>query len=162
MQRPFNNGYYQFPCPKCELNKIEIPQFMEGIDTNQDDGNSYCTAGDFLTGSCQLFALTLHRKFGYTVYEIIRKKDLNDPDKDSLVHAFCKFQYDGIDLYVDVRGITSEYDNFMKGVILPENEACAVRPRDLKKDNADLSETDIWATCFAAYIIDQHPEYYSL
>lgn len=162
MQRPFINGYYLFQCPKCELDKVTIPQFMAEIDTNQDAGNHYTSASDFLMGSCQLFALALHKKFGYTVYEIIRKKDLNDPDIDSLIHAFCKFQCDGVDLYVDVRGVTSEYDKFLKGVILPEGEACAIRPRNLKKDTADLSETDIWATCFASYIIDQHPEYYSL
>lgn len=162
MQKPFSNAYYLFPCPKCELDKIGIPQFMAEIDINQDGGNYYTSASDFLMGSCHLFALALHEKFGYTVYEIIREKDLNDPDKDSLIHAFCKFQCDGVDLYVDVRGITSEYDKFMDGVILPKNESYAIRPRNLKKDIADLSETDIWVTYFARHIIDQHPKYYSL
>lgn len=162
MQRPFNNGYYQFPCPKCELNKIKIPQFMAEIDTNQDDENYYCTAGDFLMGACHLFALVLHEKFGYTVYEIIREKDLNNPDIDSLIHAFCKFQCDGVDLYVDVRGITSEYDKFIDDLPLAKGESYSIRTRDIGKDIDNCSETEILATYFAAYIIDQHPEYYSL
>lgn len=60
---------------------------------------------DFLHGSCDIFAEVLHEKYGYT---------LEYAECLGLLHAYCVKELDGHTYYIDVRGICSDYDEFLE------------------------------------------------
>lgn len=64
-------------------------------------------AYDFLHGSCLNFAMVLHELYGYDIECIFSEED------SSLVHAYCKKQIDEVIYFIDVRGITSDYVEFI-------------------------------------------------
>ena len=67
----------------------------------------YENADDFRQGSCQLFALALHHIFGYSSYII---------NEDSSNHYFCKKSCGGTTYYIDVRGITTDFNRFSESL----------------------------------------------
>lgn len=103
---------------KSELCRISILEFSKQIERDQliDLGQMvendchfvFYDADMFRQGVCQLFAYVLHRKFGYKVYIIKAEKGF---------HIFCK-TLDG--QYVDVRGMTHSFSEFIGGLELPD------------------------------------------
>lgn len=85
--------------PRCfnteELEKIEL-------------GNNI-TAGWYLHGICGVFALTLHKKFGYEI-EVVTESPSTGNWQTSLVHIYCKSK----DRYIDVRGMFSDRNLFLE------------------------------------------------
>lgn len=63
-------------------------------------------AYDFLHGSCNEFAYMLNEKYGYPVFEI---KD----EKGNLIHSFTRVDTDSQHYFIDVRGITTDYSEFI-------------------------------------------------
>lgn len=102
------------------------------------DDFPYVNACDFLYGSCNLFALALHNKFNYAVYEII-------DDEDKLIHVFCITSYNDELSFVDVRGITNDAKSFFIEFFnfSPLKKGTAnklkIRLRDLSEDQQDLT-----------------------
>ena len=102
---------------KSDLSKISILQFSKqfenskSIDLNQMVENNldfvFCDADIFRQGVCQLFAYVLNQKFGYKVYEI---------NVAGAFHIFCKTSDNQ---YVDVRGMTPSFSEFICGLELP-------------------------------------------
>lgn len=102
---------------KSDLSKISILQFSKqienskSIDLNQMVENNldfvFCDADIFRQGVCQLFAYVLNQKFGYKVYEI---------NVAGAFHIFCKTLDNQ---YVDVRGVTPSFSEFICGLELP-------------------------------------------
>lgn len=64
------------------------------------------TAYDFLHGYCDEFAFSLHEKFGYPVYQI------NDED-GKMIHCFAMIIFNDIHYFIDVRGVTTDYSEFL-------------------------------------------------
>ena len=118
----------------------------------------YTDAWIFLHGSCHLFALALHKEFGYEVYEI------RDYD-DYMRHVFCKATYRGQDVYIDVRGVTTDfsecmsdfqnmfYNSFYYGVY-------RIVARNLEEDMKLGDEGDMTGYLFAQSIIKKYRNFY--
>lgn len=85
------------------LMSIRYSDFFKKPD---DDEFPYYSAHELLRGSCNHFAVALQRVLGYTPYII------QDNDKRSF-HAFCQIERNRKAYYVDARGITSSFDEFM-------------------------------------------------
>ena len=66
----------------------------------------YYDAEVFLHGYCHIFAYALYQKFGYDIYELSNSSD-------NVIHWCCISKYNEIDVYIDVRGITSNFNEFL-------------------------------------------------
>lgn len=73
-----------------------------------DLGNNI-TAGWYLHGICGVFALELHKKFGYEI-EVVTETPFTGHWQISLVHAYCKHH----GLYIDARGCFSDRNRFLE------------------------------------------------
>ncbi len=85
------------------LLNINYTDFFEYPD---DDEFPYDSAHSLLRGSCNHFAVALNKVLGYTAY-IIESSDRRG------FHAFCQVYKNGRLYYVDARGVTSSFDEFM-------------------------------------------------
>ncbi len=99
----WHKGFYNDDNFRDSLLKIEYADFFKLPD---DDEFPYSSAYDLLCGSCNYFALSLQKIFGYSPYIIegISTKGF---------HAFCQIYRNREWYYVDARGITSSFDEFM-------------------------------------------------
>lgn len=107
-------GFYN----ESDLRKITILQFskqladsksvknLEGL-LEKDEHFIFDNADIFRQGVCQLFAYALQQKFGYKVYEI---------RAGTAFHIFCKTLDNQ---YVDVRGMTPSFSEFICGLNIP-------------------------------------------
>lgn len=152
----FCSGAYLFKDWETYLRSISFEKLCD-FKPSEDSAFPYDNAHDFQMGSCELFALALHRKFRYEVYEIVQN--------GNMIHTFCIAYNKGHKIYIDVRGMTSSFDIFMAGVeqvaIKPLNADYCIRLRNIKEDE-DLNEE--WAKeglRFANSIINMYPEYYT-
>lgn len=128
-----------------ELCDLELPEECDFPIAN---------AHDFLMGACNLFALALHKKFGYKVYTI--------KHENQIYHYFCITYSKGHKIFIDVRGMTSNFEDFMLGVLLPQNSEYFIHKIEINEDE-ELSEK--WAKeglLFANAIISKFPEFYSI
>ena len=66
----------------------------------------YDSAHELLRGSCHHFALSLNKMLGYSAYII-------EGNNKRGFHAFCQIYKNNQCFYVDARGITSSFDEFM-------------------------------------------------
>ena len=86
-------------------------------------GESKFFVGDFLHGWCDAFAFLLHDEFGWDVEEIVDEGGL-------LVHAYCVRYDDGVPVFIDVRGETTNFYDFVYEfwdclpIDFPANEYC--------------------------------------
>ena len=98
----FQNGFY--------INKKEdVINILQKIKSNKPVNNSdniYYNAHLFLHGICHVFAYALHLKYGYQILELKN-------ETGSMVHWCCISKYKGKKVYIDVRGITSDYNEFI-------------------------------------------------
>ncbi|MBE2989098.1 hypothetical protein IMK14_00255 [Sneathia sp. DSM 16630] len=99
---------------KEDLEQISIKEYL-GTDksitelVNDIDSDFVLDNADvFKQGVCQLFAYALNQKFNYPVFIIT---------VDERFHIFCKLE-DG-KYYIDVRGITLDFEKFIKGTEVP-------------------------------------------
>jgi len=120
-------------------------------------------ASAFLYGTCTVFALVLHDRYGYPI-ECIPDKDMTDPLKD-LCHVYCIVPSDdGCRLYADVRGITGSWEDVVapfEDILdhgIPVEADAIVRECDryLGKD------TVLKFRQAANQLIDEHPDWYTL
>ncbi len=112
----FHTGYYRKSGKTHEeisksLSQEANREYVDGEGVVSELPNPYEDASYFLQGSCELFALALHQEFGFKVYTI--------PTKISF-HCFCKSNYNGAEVYIDVRGATTDFNEFISGVYLPK------------------------------------------
>ena len=87
------------------------------------------SAWKFLQGSCLIFALNLHKIFGYEIRiawdapfldrteniwdtPAISRTDAPKSFWEHLVHGYCVAELDGRTAYIDIRGITTERQPF--------------------------------------------------
>lgn len=99
----WHKGFYNDEDITKSLCNISYTDFFEYPD---DDEFPYDSAHSLLRGSCNHFAVALQKVLGYTPY-IIEGKECNS------FHAFCQVYRKRTWYYVDARGITSSFDEFM-------------------------------------------------
>lgn len=152
--KPFHTGYYNHTngrtfseMANCLIEETEFDEEVDGEDCPYD------SAADFLQGSCQLFSLALHKAFGFEAFEIWRGKDF---------HCFCKSSYQGIPVYTDVRGATTDFDEFIAGTAYIKHDYDKIIAQDLVRDAQLNGDWDDVGFSFAQKLIHEHPEYYNV
>ncbi len=130
------------------------------------------TPYEFLHGSCNVFAKALSDIKGLSVSAIYEPDEdaegIEDyPSKYHLVHMYCTTE-DG--LYVDIRGVTDSWEEFIKEFIdsgLMLNNEDTVIERDIPKDSEklELTENSVfsekWSYELAKLVIEEmFPDYY--
>lgn len=98
-------GFYLQPNCEMALKKFDNPKYDEIKE--KMDGFYLEDAEIFLKGLCHVFAYALNQEFKYDIYELY-------DENNRYVHTFCMSKCDGIDLFIDVRGITSSEKCFAK------------------------------------------------
>lgn len=148
-----HKGFYNDDNPEDALDKIYYSDFFEEPD-NEDF--PYDFAHELLCGSCNVFALSLQKILGYQTYII--------EDNNNGYHAFCQIYKNGTWYYVDARGITSSFDEFMtvaRTFIRGEYIIREVSQKDIEKwKNEDYYTEEGYS--FAQAIIEKYRECYVL
>ena len=136
------------------LLKIRYTDFFEYPD---DDEFLYDSAHSLLRGSCNHFAVALKNVLGYTPYII------EETDKKGF-HAFCQVYTNGRLYYVDARGVTSSFDEFM--VVAREFVRGEYTIREATQDVIEEwesgSEYNDEAYAFAEAVIKEYIECYTV
>lgn len=121
-----------------------------------DEDFPYTVAWQLLRGSCNLFALSLQNILGYTPYII-------EGDNKKGFHAFCQIYKKGTWYYIDARGVTTSFDEFMDVAREFVSDKYTIRIAD-ESDIADWKD-DIYydeAIAFAESVIKKYKECYTV
>ena len=151
--RGFHKGFYLFEDPLDALNTIVYSDFFQ---ESNDDEFPYDSAYSFFSGSCHLFALSLNRLLDYRAY-IIKGNGSNS------FHAFCQIYKNSQWYYVDARGVTSSFDEFIndaKQFITNEYSIQPISEEDIKSWEQEPYFDD--AMEFAKGIIKKYNSYYKI
>lgn len=88
--------------------KLSDKSFDEAFDL--DDSNSYETPSTFLHGHCDVFAHTLSASNP----ELWSIEKLEQPGGAGGSHYYCRANVNGQEMYADVRGITTDWKEFVR------------------------------------------------
>lgn len=120
---------------------------------------------DFLHGFCTVFAYALHKELGYEIYSIY-------DDDEIIVHAYCVVPNGEENVYVDVRGCTTDFvlfmDEFNESSDTTENyyKALNIRNDTLVAEEAmedtDIKEDSRPILSTAKEIIRKYESYYKI
>lgn len=107
--RAMHRGFYcDDDCGK--FNGLEeYPYIIDHLEIDEDVAS--LTASGYLRGSCNIFALALESEFQYPSF-IIENALENASDRKSF-HAFCQVCKNGIFYFIDARGVTTSFDEFL-------------------------------------------------
>lgn len=121
-----------------------------------DDMFPYDSAHQLLCGACNIFALALHKVFNYDVYVIEEKKKTG-------FHAFCQVYKNKRWHYIDARGITTSFDEFMDIAGRFVKDEFSIRLA-YTSDIEDWTDDDYFeeAFAFAEAVIEKYKECYVL
>ena len=150
----WHKGFYNTDDITDALCKISYTDFFE---YPNDDEFPYDSAHALLRGSCNHFAVALKNVLGYTPYiiETIDKRGF---------HAFCQVSRNGRLYYVDARGVTSSYDEFM--VVAREfvrgEYTISQATSEVIEEWESGSEYNEEAYAFAEAMIRKYLEYYTV
>lgn len=135
------------------LQAIKNPKYETSDPDDFEDGiNPYIDADVFIHGSCQLFAFALHNKYKYTGLNLQTESNEN-------AHYFCKANYMGKDVYIDVRGITANLNDVISQFIY--REKYEIVEYDFRNEKV-LSKEEAHGLEFAEHIINIHPNFYNI
>ena len=148
-----HKGFYNDGNPTDPLEKIYYNDFFDSPD---DEDFPYFSAYQLLCGSCHLFALSLRKLLGYNVYII---EGINERG----FHVFCQINKYKKWYYVDARGITSSFSEFMDIAQTFVTDEYIIRQID-NDDIAEWEDDDYYeeATAFAEAVINKYKECYTL
>ena len=150
----YHKGFYLDKNPEYQLENTYYADYFE---LPNDIEFPYDTARLLLCGSCHLFALSLNKIFGYTPYII-------EGITGGGFHAFCQIYRNMKWYYVDARGITSSFSEFMdvaKTFVSNEYIIRQATPADIKEWTEDENYVEE-ALAFAEVIIERYKECYLL
>ena len=150
----FHKGFYDDEDPSQSLNTIEYSDFFP---KPNDDDFPYDTANTLLSGACHLFALSLSKLLKYNAY-IIEEKNKKG------FHVFCQVYKNKEWYYIDARGITTSFDEFMDIARNFVHDEYIIRPvsdNDIIEWNNDYYY-DKEALAFAEAIIKKYNNYYAV
>lgn len=150
----WHKGFY---CDKNLANSLFSIRYSDFCDENNDDDFPYDSAHQLLYGACHIFALSLHKLLNYNIYIIEEKNGKG-------FHAFCQVYKNWEWYYIDARGVTTSFDEFMKVAKEFVKDEYIIRP----VSDDDISEWktanayDNEAFAFAEAIIKKFEIYYTL
>lgn len=150
----FYSGHYlnsEKSIDSC-LKEIDFKDSYMVLHDESADECPYYDAHDFLQGSCDLFARALHERFGYEVYEIRRNGSTTH-------HWYGKSSYQGLPIYIDVRGATTDFDTFLLGLVYSMGDDYSITRQDLDAQDVHVDWFDTGMK-FAHAIISEHSERY--
>lgn len=150
----WHKGFYNEENTTDALCSVLYENFLE---VPEDEEFPYFSAGQLLRGSCHHFALGLEKVLGYTPY-IIEGRNRKG------FHAFCQICKGGSWFYVDARGVTTSFDEFMDVAKEFVSDEYIIRPVDVK-DLVEWKEDDEYfdiATAFAVAVIEKYKHYYTV
>ena len=153
-QYGWHKGFYNDADITTSLCNVRYTDFFEYPD---DDEFPYDSAHSLLRGSCNHFAVSLKKVLGYTPY-IIEQKDRRG------FHAFCQISKNRKVYYVDARGITSSFDEFMTVASEFVHGEYTIREAtaEVIEDWDNGGEYNKEAYAFAEAVIDRYKDYYTL
>lgn len=99
-----HKGFYCDNNNCANLKEIDYDGHLTLID---DDEEHLTSADCLLWGSCQAFALKVEEILGYEAF-IIEERER------PRFHAFCQAYLNGKKAYIDARGVTTSFDEFME------------------------------------------------
>ena len=149
-----HKGFYNDEDIIKTLISIRYSDFFEEPD---DEEFPYDSAYSLLCGSCHIFALTLRKILNYDVYII-------EGNNKRGFHAFCQIYRNKEWYYVDARGITTSFDEFMetaKGFVSDEYTIRPVSEDDIEEWKKD-SNYDEEAYAFAEILIKKFEYCYTI
>ena len=150
----YHKGFYNDSDPEKSLLNIYYSDFWEFPD---DDEFPYYSAHELLCGSCHHFALSLKKLLNYNVYII---ESINGGG----FHAFCQIYKHKRWYYVDARGITSCFKEFMdvaKTFVPGEYIIRPVTESDIAEWESDSDYNDE-AYAFSEAVIENYKECYTM
>lgn len=118
------------------------------------EGFAYEDADVFRMGACNLFSLALNHENGLSAYEL-RGTD------NRFIHAFCAFKYFEKTVYVDVRGATSDLNEFLDSLYVGCDENLVCVPQNVEMELANLTTDEKYGYEFALEVIRKNPDFYS-
>ena len=154
----FHCGFFEQAKNNYEIKSLlkQIP-FEECylVPTNENlDENPFTDATACLMGCCHAFSYALHLRFGYERYEILNKSG-------NIIHSFAQASYKGKTAYIDVRGITTDTDEFFEEFRTAIDTANPPSPKPAEPVSID-EEWFQSALFFSFALIDTHPEFYDI
>ncbi len=154
-QYGWHKGFYNNNDSKFSaLNEINYTDFFE---EPEDDEFPLDSAYWLLCGSCNHWAVSLQKVLGYTPY-VIEQIDGRG------FHAFCQIYHNGTLFYVDARGITSSFDEFMtiaRKFVKGEYIIKLATPEVIEEWERDVDYNEE-AYAFAEAVINKFINYYTL
>ena len=149
-----HKGFYNDDDPTEELHNISYTDFFIDL---EDTEFPYNFAYPLLRGSCHVFALSLNSIFNYTPYIIEGRNGIG-------FHSFCQVYKNKKWYYIDARGVTTSFDEFMdvaKEFVFDEYTIRPVNNRDVSEWAKD-SPYDNEAYAFAKAIIEKYKDFYEI
>ena len=149
-----HKGFYNDENFDDVLNHIYYEDFFEYPD---DEEFPYTSASQLLRGSCNLFVLGLQNILGYTTYII-------EGDNKKGFHAFSQVYKNRTWYYIDARGETTSFDEFMDVAKTFVNDEYTIRlasEDDVLEWESDC-EYNKEAYEFADALISQYAECYTI
>ena len=146
-------GYYtsKYVLADDYLEKVKNPFWKEDLDLEE---SLYEDARIFLQGSCHLFAYALSECFGYEIIEICNNKCVGN-------HYYCVTHVDNIPIYIDVRGATGDWMDFIIGAKYIDASDYRLIKHKIEEKYEELnSDGAKFGYKFAQYIISEHIETY--
>ena len=147
----YNDGNYEEILSEIEYTDIFLQK------TDEEDGID--DANCLWQGACDCFALELYKAFNYDIYRIKGEKSH---------HTFCRAVEGGKEYYVDVRGMTSDIEEFKKGLdffINQNSQITHIGHQQLENEINECMEKEDWANKaleFAQHMILQYACCYAL
>lgn len=112
-----HKGFYNNGNPTFALSNIPYSDFFE-----EPDGDfPYSSARDLLCGSCDSFALSLYKLLNYSPY-VIRETTGKG------FHAFCQIYKNKKWYFVDARGMTTSFSEFVGDIRLFVDSEFIIQP----------------------------------
>ena len=153
----WHKGFYNVDDVDNITDALLIIRYTDFFEYPDDDEFPYDSAYSLLHGSCNHFAVALKNVLGYTPYII------EETDKKGF-HAFCQVYKNGRLYYVDARGVTSSFDEFM--VVAREFVRGEYTIREATQDVIEEwesgSEYNDEAYAFAEAVIKEYIECYTV
>ena len=149
-----HKGFYREDDLSSALFNIHYEDFFEAPD---DEDFPYYSAHELLRGSCHHFVLGLQKIFGYTPYIIEGNNNVG-------FHAFSQIYKNKKWFYIDARGITTSFDDFMEVAREFVSDEYTIRRLD-EQEKEELIKDDMYfeeAQAFAVAVIKKYKEYYTL
>ena len=150
-----HKGFYNCAEGEKALCNIMYSDFLEYPE--EDDDFPYISAHGLLCGSCNHFAMSLSKIFNYNPYII-------EGNNKRGFHVFCQIHKKGRWYYVDARGITSSFDEFMDVAKIFVTDEYTIRP----VTSSDIQEWENYsdynkeAYAFAEAVIKKYENCYVL